>query len=75
MGVAGLKMIDLDDYIRDSHSKWKVLLESCIDLEILLSAASGYQFHDQVKQLNDLWKDVINAYHEIQDKTELNNWQ
>ena len=83
----GLKMIDLDQYIkglkstwirrilRDSHSNWKILLESCIDLEILLSVGSDYQFHDQVKQLNNFWKEVINAYHEIQDKTELNNWQ
>ena len=44
-------------------------------IEILLSTGFDYQFHEQVKQPNDFWKDVIIAYHEIQDNTELKNWQ
>ena len=42
-------------------------------IEILLSSGSDYQIHEQVKQPNDFLKIV--AYHEIQDNTELKNWQ
>ena len=67
----GLQIIDLDHYVkglkstwirrilRVSHSNQRVLNESCIDVEILLKAGSDYQFHDQNKQLNNFWKDVL----------------
>ena len=42
---------------------------------ILLSTGSDHQFHEQFKIPNDFWKDVIIAYHEIQDNTELKSWQ
>lgn len=62
-------------YKKNLNTQSLILVNDFYIEEILLSTGSYYQFHEQVKQPNDFWKDVLIAYHEIQDNPELKNWQ
>lgn len=83
----GLKMVDLDCYIKglkstwirrlvmEDNSKWKSLLRNNVNLDKLINTGSDYilQIVENVK--NDFWKDVMVAFKEIQEKVVIKSWE
>ena len=81
----GLKMINLDNYIKglkstwirrlltDNNAAWKKLVSNLFNSEKLIKTGSGYIDEIQGTLKNKFWLDVLSAYKEIQNKSLIYN--
>ena len=81
----GLKMINLDNYIKglkstwirrlliDNNAEWQKLVSYLFNSEKLIKTRSGYIDEIQGTLKNKFWLDVLSAYKEIQNKSLIHN--